>query len=173
MRPVIFTPSMTVAEYCPSDAPSQWKQPDHLSDRPSFKSRRLGRVVSAAGVEHLSWEEVDELFQELTQEMHALDARMNSQKWPLHEYRCMRWKRQRWGAVHQALNQRRGVRARVRKRRNQLDRTVPEFFIDIAKQELPQELYAQILDSAKQRQAEAMAELASMADTTSNSSQLT
>jgi hypothetical protein len=154
---------MTVAEYRPSADPfAQWKQPDHLSDKPSFKSRHLGRTVSTAGVAHLSWEDVDELFSELTQEIQTLASRMCSQLWPKDEYRRMKAKKARWGAVHQALNQRRAVRAKTEKKRQTLERKLPELFVDIAKEELPSELFARLMEGAKEREAECLAELATM-----------
>ena len=112
---------MTIIEYRPNVKPGQWKQPDHLSDRPSFNSRRLGRIVSTAGVLHLSLEDLDELYQELVQEIHTLALRISSQKWPHHDFCRMKAKKASWGAVHQAIQQRRGAIRKVEKRRRHLE----------------------------------------------------
>jgi hypothetical protein len=85
---------MTVIEYRPSANLNHWKQPDHLSDRPSFNSRCLGKIISTAGVPYLSLEEVDELFLEITQEIHTLASRISSQRWPLLDLHRMKAKKQ-------------------------------------------------------------------------------
>jgi hypothetical protein len=152
---------MTVTEYRPSAESGQWKQPDHLSDRPSFNSKRLGRIVSTAGVPHLSWEDADELFLELTQEIHTLASRISSQQWPLPDLRRMKAKKARWGAVHQALLQRRAVKAKIEKRRQHLvDRKFPDLFVDIAREKLPESLFRELVESTMARQAEFQSELA-------------
>jgi hypothetical protein len=158
---------MTIIEYRPGAEPGQWKQPDHLSDRPSFSSKRLGRIVSTAGVAHLSWEDLDELYEELEQEIHTLASRISSQQWPLPDLRRMRAKKARWGAVHQALIRRRGEMRRViikteRRRRHLEGTNINDHFIDIAREELPKELFDRLLQSAKERHSEFQAELASM-----------
>ena len=153
---------MTVIEYRPGLASGQRKQPDCLSDKPSFKSRRLGRVVSTAGVHHLSWEEVDELFHELTEEIQTLGSRMCSQLWSKQEHRRMKSKKARWGAVHQALCQRRSIRAKARKVRKASERSFAHLFQDIAREELPEELYTRLQENAKERYAEALIELANL-----------
>jgi hypothetical protein len=155
---------MTAIEYRPSTEPGQWKQPDHLSDRPSFNSRRLGRIVSTAGVYHLSWEDADELFLELTQDIHTLTSRISSQHWPLPDLRRMKAKKARWGAVHQALCARRSIRAKAEKRRRHLQRNLSDLFQDIAREELPENLFKALTERAKVRHAEALAELAGMED---------
>ncbi len=155
---------MTVVEYRPSAADGQWKQPDHLSDRPSFKSRLLGRFISTASAEQLSMEDVDAVYAEIAQEMHTLDQRMCSQKWEKGDYRRMRAKRAAWGAVHQALQARRSKRARAEKRRKHLVRPFADLFQDVAREFLPEATYSQILELARQRNADAMAELAAMDD---------
>jgi hypothetical protein len=156
---------MTVIEYRPGADPGQWKQPDHLSDRPSFNSKCLGRVISTAGVPHLSWEEVDELFLELTQEIHTLASRISSQYWPLPDLHRMKGKKARWGAVHQALCARRGARARKEKRRRHLEgRTISDHFCDIAREKLPKELFDRLTEIAKERHSEFLAELAGLED---------
>jgi hypothetical protein len=155
---------MAIIEYRPGAEPGQWKQPDHLSDRPSFSSKRLGRVVSTAGVPHLSWEEVDELFLELTQEIHTLASRISSQRWPLPDLHRMKAKKARWGAVHQALLERRGAKAKIEKRRQHLGRKFPDLFTDIAREKLPESLFRELVESTMARQAEFQAELAGMED---------
>ena len=154
---------MIVTEYRPSAESGQWKQPDHLSDRPSFNSKRLGRIVSTAGVPHLSWEDVDELFLELTQEIHTLASRISSQQWPLPDLWRMKAKKARWGAVHQALLQRRAVKAKIEKRRQRLDRKFPDLFVDIAREKLPESLFRELFESTMARQAEFQSELAGIA----------
>jgi hypothetical protein len=156
---------MTIVEFRPGAKRNQWKQPDHLSDRPSFKSRRLGKVVSTAGVLHLSPEDLDDLYQELEQEIHTLALRISSQEWPLHDRRRMNAKKSSWGAVHQAILRRRAVIAKVKKRRRHLEEySIADHFMDIAAEELPKELFHQLLENAKQRHGQFQFELAEMSD---------
>jgi hypothetical protein len=157
--------TMKIIEYRPSDKPGQRKQPDHLSDRPSFNSRGLGRIVSTAGVLHLLPEDLDDLYQELTQEIQALALRKNSQKWPLSDYRRMKAKLASWGAVHQAIITRRAAINKVEKRRRHLEGySVADCFMDIAHEELPKELFCQLLEGAKQRHGQFQLELSKMID---------
>jgi hypothetical protein len=155
---------MTVIEYRPTAEPGQWKQPDHLSDRPSYDSKRLGRVVSTAGVPHLSQEDVYELYAELEQEIQTLASRISSQQWPLADLRRMKAKKARWGAVHQALTRKLAAINKAEKRRQQLERRFPDIFCDIARDELPKEIFCRLLEIAKAREAEYLAELAAMED---------
>lgn len=153
---------MTVIEYRPGAKPGKWKQPDHVSDRPGFNSKRLGRIVLTAGVPHLSQEDVCELYEELEQEIQTLASRISSQQWPLPDLRRMKAKKARWGAVHQALIPKRAAIGKAEKRRQQLERKFPDIFCDIAMEQLPKELFSQLLKSAKAREAEYLAELARM-----------
>ena len=153
---------MAIIEYRPGAEPGQWKQPDHLSDRPGFDSKRLGRIVSTAGVPHLSRDDVNELYEELEQEIQTLASRISSQQWSLPDLRRMKAKKARWGAVHQALIRKRAAINKVEKRRQALERKFPDIFCDIAKEQLPNELFCRLLESAKAREAEYQAEIAGL-----------
>jgi hypothetical protein len=153
---------MTVVEYRPSAAPGQWKQPDHLSDKPSFKSKRLGRVVSTAGVPHLPEEDVEDLYAELTQEIQTLGSRMASQRWPAEDFQRMKATKSRWGAVHQTLLTRLAAIKKAERRRDQLRRPFAEIFFDIAKQELPCDLFCRLREATFEQLGENSEELARM-----------
>ena len=152
---------MTIIEYRPSNKPGQRKQPDHLSDRPSFNSKRLGRIVSTAGVLYLSPEDLDDLYQELTQEIQTLALRKSSQEWPLSDRRRMNRKLKSWGAVHQAIITKRCAIRKTEKKRQHLEGySIADHFKDIAKERLSKGLFCQLLEGAKQRHDEFQLEIA-------------
>ena len=152
---------MSIVEYRPGSKPGQRKQPDRLSDRPSFNSKRLGRIVSTAGVLHLSLEDLDDLYQELTQEIQTRTLRKRSQEGPLSDIRRMNVKLKSWGAVHQAIITKRCAIRKTEKKRQHLEGySIADHFKDIAKERLSKGLFCQLLEGAKQRHDEFQLELA-------------
>jgi hypothetical protein len=94
-----------------------------------------------------------------------LDQSVVEQEWPLHDRRRMNAKKSSWGAVHQAILRRRAVIAKVKKRRRHLEEySIADHFMDIAAEELPKELFHQLLENAKQRHGQFQLELAEMSD---------